>query len=49
VQEIVDRSGWNGTSLVLFVTGDGTGKRTADTFNSGAALAPTLHVEYSTT
>jgi hypothetical protein len=48
LQEIVDRSGWSGGSMVLIVTGDGVGKRTAESFNSGASLAPSLHVEYST-
>ena len=47
LQEIVDRPGWNGTSLVLIVTGNGVGKRTAESFNAGASLAPTLHVEYT--
>jgi hypothetical protein len=46
VQEIVSRPGWNGVSLVLIVTGNGVGKRTAESFNAGAALAPALHVEY---
>lgn len=48
LQEIVDRSGWNGGAMVLIITGNGSGKRTAESFNAGAALAPVLHVEYST-
>jgi hypothetical protein len=46
VQEIVDRTGWvSGNSLVLFVSG--TGERTADAFEGGAARAPLLHIEYA--
>jgi hypothetical protein len=49
LQEIVNRTGWNGGAMVLIVTGDGVGKRTAESFDAGASLAPMLHVEYSTT
>jgi hypothetical protein len=49
LQEIVNRAGWNGGAMVLVVTGDGVGKRTAESFNAGASLAPSLHVEYSAT
>ena len=48
LQEIVDRPGWAGGAMVLIITGNGVGKRTAESFNSGASLAPSLHVEYST-
>jgi hypothetical protein len=48
LQEIVDRPGWSGTSMVLIVRGNGVGRRTAESFNAGPSLAPTLHVEYST-
>jgi len=48
LQEIVDRAGWNGGALVLIVTGNGAGKRTAESFNAGASLAPVLHVEFAT-
>ena len=49
VQEIVDRAGWNGGALALIISGQGgSGKRTAESFNAGASLAPVLHVEYST-
>ena len=48
LQEIVNRAGWSGGAMVLIVTGDGVGKRTAESFNAGASLAPVLHVEYST-
>ena len=45
IQEIVDRAGWRrGNALALYVTG--TGHRTADAFEGGAALAALLHVEY---
>ncbi|HLE63938.1 MAG TPA: right-handed parallel beta-helix repeat-containing protein, partial [Pyrinomonadaceae bacterium] len=50
IQEIVDRSGWNsGYSLVLIVSGDGNGKRVAESFNGDQAGAPLLHIEYSFT
>ncbi|MGH2631499.1 MAG: PKD domain-containing protein [Actinomycetota bacterium] len=45
IQELVDLPGW-GATLVLIVTGDGIGRRTAESFNSGGA--PVLHVEYMT-
>ena len=48
LQEIVNRAGWTGGALVLIVTGDGVGKRTAESFNAGASLAPVLHVEFAT-
>jgi hypothetical protein len=42
----VNRVGWaSGNSLALIVTG--TGRRTAVAFESGAATAPLLHVEFS--
>jgi hypothetical protein len=49
LQEIVNRTGWGGGAMVLIVRGDGVGRRTAESFDAGASLAPTLHVEYSTT
>jgi Bacterial Ig domain len=46
VQEIVNRSGWSsGNAMAIIVTGTGT--RTASAFDSGAALAPVLHIEYT--
>jgi hypothetical protein len=46
IQELVNRTGWvSGNALVLRVTG--TGKRVAGAFNSSAAVAPLLHVEYA--
>jgi fibronectin type 3 domain-containing protein len=46
VQEIVSRQGWaGGNALALIVTG--SGRRTAEAFESGAGLAPVLHIEYS--
>ncbi|MDK3257092.1 PKD domain-containing protein [Blastococcus capsensis] len=45
VQEIVSRDGWvSGNALVLVVTGTGT--RTAEAYEGGAAKAPVLHVEF---
>jgi hypothetical protein len=47
IQEIIQLQGWDGGPIVLIITGDGIGNRTAEAFNAGAALAPTLHVEYT--
>jgi hypothetical protein len=44
IQEIVDRPGWQGRSVVLVVTG--TGHRTAKAFESLASGAALLHIEY---
>jgi hypothetical protein len=44
VQEIVDRPGWQpGQSIVLLV--EGSGWRTAESFDGDPSLAPLLHVE----
>jgi hypothetical protein len=46
VQEIVDRPGWlAGHAMDFIITGTGT--RTARAFESGAAKAPLLHVEWT--
>ena len=46
IQEIVARPGWaSGNAVVLIVTG--TGARIAESYNSGAALAPVLHLEWT--
>ncbi|HKY34213.1 MAG TPA: hypothetical protein VJV23_16920 [Candidatus Polarisedimenticolia bacterium] len=46
VQEVVGRPGWaEGSSIVFLITG--TGHRTAESFEGGAAKAPRLHVEYT--
>jgi hypothetical protein len=45
VQEIVDQPGWAAGNPLAFVVG-GSGKRTARAFESGAAKAATLYVEY---
>ena len=46
IQEIVNRSGWaSGNALVIIV--NGTGHRTAWSYNGNSSLAPLLHVEYS--
>src|SRR6185369_4739555 len=45
VQEIVARPGWStGNDMAFVVTGSGT--RTAEAFEGGAAKAPLLHIEY---
>ncbi len=45
VQELVNRTGWaSGNAMVVIVSG--TGRRVAEPFEGGAALAPRLHVEY---
>src|SRR5919109_321206 len=46
VQEIVARPGWlAGNDVAFVITGSGT--RTAEAFESNAAKAPLLHIEYS--
>ena len=45
VQEIVARPGWLAGNDMAFVF-TGTGTRTAEAFESGAATAPLLHIEY---
>jgi hypothetical protein len=43
----VSRAGWaSGNALAIIVTG--TGKRTAEAFESGAAIAAVIHIEYTT-
>jgi concanavalin A-like lectin/glucanase superfamily protein/PA14 domain-containing protein/Big-like domain-containing protein/parallel beta helix pectate lyase-like protein len=45
IQEIVDRPGWaSGNSLAIIV--EGTGERTAESYNGEPAAAPLLVVEY---
>ena len=45
IQEIIDRAGWaDGNSLAMII--DGTGKRTAESFNGVSSAAPLLHLEY---
>ena len=47
VQEVVSRSGWqSGQALVVLI--DGSGKRTAESYNGDASAAPLLHIEYTT-
>jgi K319-like protein len=46
VQAIVSRPGWT-QGNALAVQFRGTGRRTADAFEDGAAFAPLLHVEYA--
>ena len=47
IQEIVDLPGWSGVApLVLIVTGDGSGQRSAWSYN-GTGPEPVLSIEYS--
>ena len=46
LQEIVDQDDWEPGNAVLFVI-TGSGMRTAESFNSGLAVGPKLHVEFS--
>ena len=47
VQAVVGRAGWaQGNALAMQFSG--TGRRTAEAFEGGAAFAPLLHVEYTT-
>ena len=45
VQEIVSRPGWTPQNDLSFII-SGSGTRTADAFEGGAAFAPLLHVEW---
>ncbi len=46
IQEVVNRSGWvAGNSLVIIV--DGSGRRVASSYESGASIAAKLHIAYS--
>ena len=45
IQELVNRPGWSsGNSVAIIVSG--SGKRTAESFNSDVAGAPLLHIDY---
>ena len=46
IQELVNRGGWaTGGAMALIVSG--TGERTAESFDGGAAKAPVLHIEWT--
>ena len=46
VKEIVNRGGWSsGNAIVIIV--DGSGRRTAESFNGVSAAAPLLHVTFT--
>ena len=47
LQKIVDRSGWRANNSMVFVI-QGSGKRTAESYEGKSSAAPLLHVEYST-
>ena len=46
VQEIVSRSDWAALNDMVFLI-TGSGRRTAEAFESGTATAPLLHIEYT--
>ena len=48
VQEVVDRGGWSSGNNLVFVI-DGTGERTAESYNGSPGDAPRLHIEYTIT
>ena len=47
VQEIIDRSGWNPGNSMAFII-DGTGSRTAESYDGESINAALLHLEYTT-
>ncbi len=47
VQEIVNRSGWNSSSDMVIII-NGTGERTAESYNGSSSKAPILYVDYTT-
>ncbi len=49
IQEIVDRPNWaSGNDIALIITGTNVGGRTADSFDSGGGVAPSLTITYTT-
>ncbi len=45
IAEIVNESGWSsGNAMVLMI--DGTGTRTAESYNGSSSKAPVLHIDY---
>jgi len=46
VQEIVNRPSWESGNAMVFII-DGTGHRTADSYDGSSGDAPLLHVEYT--
>ena len=47
VQEVVSRGGWqSGNALALYVTGDGSAKRSAYSFDAGSQYAAVLRITY---
>lgn len=50
IQEIVNRTDWAaGNSLAVIITGDGNGRRTAESYEGNPAGAARLHIEYGGT
>lgn len=48
IQEIIDRDGWSSGNDMVIIS-DGTGERTAESFNGSAAEAPLLVITYQAT
>jgi hypothetical protein len=48
VQQIVSQTGWSPDNALAFII-SGTGHRTGEAYESGAAISPVLHVEYTVT
>ncbi|MFK7861596.1 MAG: hypothetical protein AB8B64_22470 [Granulosicoccus sp.] len=47
IQEVVDRPGWSaGNSMAFIITGDGQGRRTAESFDGDAEGAAMLFIQY---
>jgi hypothetical protein len=46
IQEIVNRSGWASGNAIAVVV-NGTGRRTAQAFDSSQLGAPLLHIDYT--
>jgi hypothetical protein len=45
IQEIIDRAGWQAMNSIAFAI-SGNGMRTAQSFDTNSAWAPSLHIEY---
>ncbi len=47
IQELIDRGDWSVGNAMTFIL-EGTGTRTAESYNGGASLAPKLFIDYET-
>ncbi|MCH7764361.1 MAG: VCBS repeat-containing protein, partial [Candidatus Marinimicrobia bacterium] len=45
IQEIVDRPGWSSSNSIVIIV-DGSGRRTAESYNGSSGSAPLLHIQY---